>query len=220
MTQSEMMAESSGARAQLIDISAYQPAIDWKHAASTGLVDGMYARATIGLTKDVMFERHILGASELQIPQGAYHFLMLKPSIAEQMRLFADRAVDLPLPPMLDIEQNGDLPVAAVLHQVRAAVSYCLEYLGVKPLLYTYPSFWQALGTEGQAEEFADLDLWIANYTTGKPIVPKPWKTWKLHQWAASDPHGPLGRIEGVTGYVDRSWFNGSREDFASWWHA
>jgi lysozyme len=178
----------------------------------------MYGRATIGLSKDVMFERHVFGAGEQQIPQGGYHFLMMKPSISEQMKLFADRVFDLPLPPMLDVEQNGDMNVDAVLHQVRSAIAHCIEYLGVKPILYTYPAFWRALGKDAEAPEFADLELWIANYTTGAPSVPAPWKSWRLHQWAASDPHGPLGLVDGVTGYVDRNYFNGTREDFAAWW--
>lgn len=59
--------------------------------------------------------------------------------------------------------------------------SYLIEYeslSGIKPMLYTYPSFAQSLAME---DDFTDYKLWIASYTK-EAHVPKPWTDWTVWQ--------------------------------------
>ena len=73
-------------------------------------------------------------------------------------------------------------------------IQWTLDYLqeyeslsGSKPVLYSYPSFIQALG---YPESFKDHDLWIASYTS-TPHVPKPWDQdgWLIWQNSGGTVH-------------------------------
>jgi lysozyme len=51
--------------------------------------------------------------------------------------------------------------------------------LGVRPILYTGPVFWQ----RNLSADFGAYPLWIAEYGVDAPRVPPGWERWHLWQW-------------------------------------
>ena len=79
-------------------------------------------------------------------------------------------------------------------------------------MVYTGPSYWKEFGQD--APYWLQYELWIANYKTSKPIVPAPWKTWRLWQFTAAGD----GRAYGVeSNGIDLNYFNGTKAEFEAW---
>src|ERR671933_485881 len=55
--------------------------------------------------------------------------------------------------------------------------------IGARPILYTYPSFWDALGG---TSSFRLHPLWIANYEVSEPHLPGAWRRYAIWQYTAS----------------------------------
>jgi lysozyme len=72
-------------------------------------------------------------------------------------------------------------------------LTYLQEYerlSGVRPIIYSYPSFLEALNLP---QSFADdYKLWIASYTA-TPVVPKPWNDWAFWQQSGGTEKLPNG---------------------------
>lgn len=87
---------------------------------------------------------------------------------------------------------------------------------GVKPVIYTYPFWWEnILLRGGDLAWAADYPLWIASYPKvvgwpkdgDKPVMPDPWKTWLFWQF---DGNGGLKLPNGVD--ADFCVFNGDED--------
>ena len=92
----------------------------------------------------------------------------------------------------VDLEDADGLPPARVAvwaAEVTAALTAALDRL---PVLYTYPAFAQA----GNCVDLGHLPLWIAdpNHPAGKPVVPRPWKSWAIQQYQTSQGSDPIDR--------------------------
>ncbi len=82
----------------------------------------------------------------------------------------------------LDLEVTDGLPagkVAAWAGEVQATLH---ARLGRPPLLYTFIDF----AKQGNCAGLGGYPLWIADPSSraGHPVVPAPWKTWAIHQYA------------------------------------
>jgi hypothetical protein len=66
--------------------------------------------------------------------------------------------------------------------------------IGVRPLVYTYPYFWEHLGG---TTAFRNYPLWIANYGVSEPMLPGGWRRYWIWQYSAS------GAVEGIPGRTD-----------------
>lgn len=85
------------------------------------------------------------------------------------------------------------------------------ERLGVKPLVYTYPSYVteRGLGTT----ELAAYPLWQATYYIPYRDTPSPrplgqWEKWTIWQWSGGTP------VAGIVFPTDENVFDGTREEF------
>ena len=151
------------------------------------------------------------------LPRGGYHFLRWDLSGLTQARIFCSLLKDDPgeLPPVADFEapaRNGRYPSNALLLQFLEEVE---KILGVRPMIYTSPGFWNSHGKNKRTKRIDDFwsvyPLWIAHYTKKKPTVPKPWKDWTFWQ------HGvyPDGIEYGAESKgLDHNWFNGEEFEF------
>lgn len=98
------------------------------------------------------------------------------------------------LPPVLDVEET-ELGPAATCRYVGSFLRLVRKNLGVKPIVYTFPSF--------AAENFSGCSwlgkyrLWIAHLGVSKPTVPTPWSSHLLWQYSWT------GKVAGVAGDVD-----------------
>jgi lysozyme len=186
-----------------IDVSHYQGRINWdsvqsaKHSFPLHFV---FVRATAGKNgKDSAFKTNWREAKERGFIRGAYHYYRPDENSIEQADYFI-KTVKLSkgdLPPVLDIEQ---IPAGQSMDRLKTGLKRWLdkveEHYGVRPILYSGESFY----TDFLKEEFADYDMWIANYSFFEDEIRPEWQFWQFTDKAV---------INGIEGDVDVNIFNG-----------
>ena len=82
----------------------------------------------------------------------------------------------------LDLETTDGLSADKVAAWGADVLSQLHTRLGRTPLVYTYIDF----AKQGNCAGLGDYPLWIADPSNaaGHPVVPAPWKTWAIHQYA------------------------------------
>jgi len=193
-----------------IDVSDYQPNVNWQAVARGGILFG-FVKSTEGATLvSKTFARNWAGMKAAGIQRGAYHFFRPASSVQGQIDLFL-KTVKLEagdLPAVLDLETTGGLSAAQLCDRAAIWLEAVEKATLMRPIIYTYPGFWDNLGTE----RFADYPLWIAHYTSAdEPWVPGGWKSWTF--WQYSD----TGSVSGVSGNVDTNIFESVREGAQSY---
>jgi len=187
-----------------IDISGYQPVVDWEKVIASGIAFA-FIKATEGTTLiDRSFARHWRDAKVANVLRGAYHFFRPKVDAAAQARLFLAQLDDPgELPPVLDVEVINGVPLAQIATGVNTWVDTVAPMLG-RPLIYTSPSFWNAL--PASAELASKADLWVANWEARAPAAVKGWLEWTFWQFTNK------ATISGIPGAaeMDEDRFNGS----------
>lgn len=81
--------------------------------------------------------------------------------------------------------------------------------------VYTGPGYWNSVKPKSDADnnKFGKFPLWIANYKTDSPIIPKPWDNYLFWQFTAEG----LGSDYGVeSNNIDLNIFNGEDIKFKS----
>lgn len=208
MTQSKPVATSGGAKLTAsaftlgVDVSSYQPTIDWPTTRAGGWPFA-FIKATEALAVDPDFATHFPAAKAAGILRGAYHFFHPEVDATAQANFFLAQLATDPgeLPPMLDVEQLNKVPAA----QAAAAVAVWVNVVTTnfaRPVIYTSPGFWNALpaiaGIGGMA------DLWVAQWTSASPEKVDGWDGWTF--WQYSD----TGSVPGIPVAVDVDRFDGS----------
>jgi GH25 family lysozyme M1 (1,4-beta-N-acetylmuramidase) len=204
-----------------IDVSYAQGDIDWNRVATQGTTDGevigfAYIRAT---HDDGAVDTHFTknwANSAGKLPRGAYHYFRahqtpdeVRPALDTFMNTLQSAGGPGELPPMVDVES---LPAGVTVSQAEQCLQFFLSLLeqafGVRPLIYTYPSFWQHQMAKSQA--FSGLyKLWIANYgpktanggfapRRTAPILPGGWSEFTIWQNAVKSG------VAGISTLVDR----------------
>ncbi|WP_445240864.1 GH25 family lysozyme [Microcoleus vaginatus] len=188
-----------------IDVSDYQPNVNWQAVARDGITFS-FVKSTEGATFVAQsFARNWAAMKAAGIQRGAYHFFRPASSIQGQIDLFLKTVKLEPgdLPPVLDVETTGGLSTTQLCDRAAIWLEAVEKATLMRPIIYTYPGFWDNLGTK----RFADYPLWIAHYTTAEePWVPGGWKTWTFWQYSDS------GSVSGVSGNVDTNIFESVRE--------
>ncbi|MEV0200605.1 GH25 family lysozyme [Nonomuraea sp. NPDC050691] len=184
-----------------IDVSNWQGRVDWAHHAEEGVAFA-FAKATEGGGfSDRYFSRNWQGMRENWVVCGAYHFARPKGDAAEHARHFLGalrRAGGLRRGDLiaLDLETSDGLRPEQVARHARRWCRYVELHAGVRPFVYTYPSF----AHSGHCAGLEGYPLWIASpsQARGDPQVPSPWAEWTIHQYSSRP--------------VDRNVFDGSRQ--------
>jgi lysozyme len=192
-----------------IDVSRYQQSISWKLVKEMKVknirLGFVFIKATEGSNLvDPYFKRNWNKAKEAGITRGAYHFFNPRKDGRTQAKSFIN-AVKIEsgdLPPVLDIEKGWNVPKAKIQQEVKAWLDAVEAAYGVKPILYTYVTFYEKY-LKGK---FDDYPLWIAHYyQPGNPRIGRTWHFWQ---------HSEEGRVNGITSKVDFNVFNGDSADF------
>jgi lysozyme len=198
-----------------MDVSHWQETIDWAAVGGSD-VKFSFTKATDGREfVDPRYAENKAGAASAGVAFTAYHFARparqtVDDDAVVQANHFVDNAQLGPgnVIPVLDLENTGCLDVSALQSWTRRWLETATARLGgVKPLIYTNPSFWRT--RMGDTTEFATAGypLWIANWRVSSPAVPAAnWAGagWTFWQWT------DCGAVPGVTGCVDRDVFNGT----------
>lgn len=187
-----------------IDVSHWQGTIDWAKVKAAGKTFAI-AKATEGIGfEDDAYDRNKAGAMAQGIKFGAYHFA--RPGSNNPVTE-ADWFVDTAgyergmLIPTLDLELTGGLGTTALTNWVMAWLGRVDERLGVKPMIYTSPSFWRSY--MGDSRWFADNGytvVWVAHWGVTSPSVPgSSWggRSWTFWQYTSD------GTVPGIAGRVD-----------------
>ena len=196
-----------------IDVSHHQGAIDWPSVEAAGTRFAI-VQATDGETcLDPMYATNHASARAVGTLVTAYHFAEPSSSPDEailQADWFVNNAALLPgdLVPALDLERTGGLSAGALQAWVGAWLGEVYAKLGVRPMIYSSPSFWA--NSMGDTTMFADLGysvLWIAHWGTSRPTVPA--SNWGGHGWTFWQ-YSSTGSTAGISGRVDLDRYNGS----------
>ncbi len=192
-----------------IDVSEFQGEINWQAVADSGITFCIL-KGTEGVeSRDPFFDRNWQAARSVGLIRSAYHFFIAsKDPIAQAqnfLRLTQKGWTDTDLPPVLDLEKDYFLNPSSVIARAQIWLDTVEKALGRKPIVYTFPNFWE--NTLGNPPAFSNYPLWIAHYDTDNPIVPGAWKRWTLHQYSEE------GAVSGIEGMVDRNHFNGDTDD-------
>ena len=189
---------------KVIDVSAYQPNIDYAKVKAAG-IDGVILRcgytgwgSSHSLNTDKCFERHYAGFKAAGIPVGAYYYstadtVEFAKKEAEYM-LSLLRGKQFELPVYYDIENNERQAVLSMALLTEIADAFCsaMEDAGYFVGVYANTSwFMSKLDHAELAEKYT---IWLADYRGDNAN-----KTLKRDIWQ----HTSTGRVNGIEGNVD-----------------
>jgi lysozyme len=201
---------AEGPTVEGIDVSYYQPRVDWTAAKKAGVAFA-FLRVSDGASfLDPELATSWPAAGKAGIVRGPYQFFRPgEDAIAQADLLIATLRAQGglqrgDLPPVLDIEVTDDLPAATIRAGMRRWLDRVEGAFNRRPLIYASPGFWDGLGAEAT---FARYPLWVAHWDTACPGVPGAWTEWTF--WQTTDH----AEIPGVPGSVDRDRFNGTLAD-------
>jgi len=146
--------------------------------------------------------------------RGAYHYAL--PSGATTVAITADATAEASffvsttgrlnakgdLPPVLDLEVAGTLNPAQLSLWTHTWLDRAKRLTGRTPIVYTYGYFWTK--KMGNSSAFAAYPLWLAGYSTTKPVIVGGWKTYAFWQYANK------AKLAGASRALDMSVFNGT----------
>lgn len=163
-----------------IDVSHHSGDIEWSRVLEQD-VAFVYLKATEGVDDaDPRFADHLSQLRSLGVPRGAYHFYVTEDDPEKQARFFLSRYVPKTgdLAPVVDIELLGHGTTGDLGPRLRRFLEIVEEEVGVPPVIYTGPNFWNAHFDDS----FGRHPLWVAEYGVTEPKLPKGWTRWTLWQ--------------------------------------
>ncbi|WP_147332898.1 glycoside hydrolase family 25 protein [Archangium gephyra] len=211
-TQGASSAKAATSWVQGIDISHYQPKVDWESVKTSASFVFVKATDSTGVV-DPRFSSHWSGAKKAGLPRGAYHFFHPKYDVDKQVANFTQHLKSDPgeLHPVVDVEEfkheYQSFTCDQLVEKLQRFSQGVEKELGRKPMIYTNHQTWQLSFCDHPY--FLDHPLWLAQYTNHakEPKLPPGWKGWLFWQYSES------GKVPGIPGAVDQSYFNGSVED-------
>lgn len=199
-----------------IDVSRYQGSINWTAVRTAG-VEFAFIKATEGVSyRDPNFGANYVGAYNAGVVRGAYHFALPdRSSGATQANHLAGNggawsADSRTLPAALDIEGNPygascyGLSQSAMRTWINDFLATYRARTGRYAVIYTTTSWWNSC-TGSWTGPWANHPLWVARWAAGVGALPAGAPVWTVWQYTAT------GRVAGISGDVDRNYFNGDR---------
>ncbi|MDP2341618.1 MAG: GH25 family lysozyme [Deltaproteobacteria bacterium] len=195
---------ADGATVKGIDVSYYQGTIDWNRVANDG-VKYAFIRVSDGAGyRDSKFDANWRGAKAQGVLRGAYQYFRSDEDAIRQADLLIEKVGGRlgpgDLPPVIDVESTDGQSRATIVRKVKQWLDRVEDKLGVRPIVYTGPYFWQ----DNVAADVDSHPLWVAHYGTSCPLVPPTWNRWTFHQYSST------GGVSGIGGNVDMNRFNGT----------
>ncbi|EIN08590.1 glycoside hydrolase family 25 protein [Punctularia strigosozonata HHB-11173 SS5] len=180
-----------------IDVSAYQPSVDWATVKANG-VSFAYIKATEGTTyTNAYFSSQYTGATNAALIRGAYHFAHPDSSSgATQATYFLAHgggwsSDGITLPGALDIEYNPSgaecygLSASAMVSWIKDFSNTYHSKTGVYPVIYTTTDWWTTC--TGNSAAFGSTNpLWLAHFASSIGTTPAGWSYATFWQYADS----------------------------------
>jgi lysozyme len=204
---------AGGSTVEGVDVSEYQGSINWGSVHGAG-IDFAIARVSDGTGhSDPTFSANWSGIKGAGMVRGVYQFFRGSESGSAQADLLVNAIGSLgagDLPPVADVEVSDGVSGDTLVASLAAWVAEIKAKLGVTPMIYTAPGFWNGLPNTGQ---FGSEVLWVANWQVSCPDTPTPWTAWKFWQY---DDGTTTPNVPGISGGVDKDRFNGSLSELQS----
>ena len=195
-----------------IDISKYQPDIEWNSlmvmtdglghttksitkAKNISKVSYVFIKATEGTSlKDKHFDTHWSNARKHGVKRGAYHFFRSSKDAKQQAMHFINTVGPLSkddLPPVLDIETIHKGCSRKTLNEKALIWLKTVEnHYGRKPIVYSSASFIERNLCKEIKENYT---IWVAHYGVSRPRCNR-WHIWQFADNAT---------VHGIDGEVD-----------------
>ncbi len=185
-----------------IDVSNNNGPVNWKAVRRDGASFAV-VKATEGQDYiDPTFNRKQLQAiTKAGLVPGVYHYLRPRADRkGSREAAWFTQAIGQAgygkgfLPPVLDVEETT-LGPAETCRYVGSFLRLVRKNLGVKAIVYTFPSF--AATNFASCSWIGKYPLWIAHIGVSAPTIPAPWGKHLIWQYTWS------GKVAGVAGDVD-----------------
>jgi lysozyme len=200
------------ANAQGIDCSHYQGNIDWMKVHDSGKSFAIIKSTEGAYMVDDYLSINLTGAKAAGLAVGVYHFCRASnPGDALIEANFFCKVLDglgginsLDIPPILDIETIEGTSKEQISLISLTWLSAVESRYGIKPLIYTYPSFADAyLDTS-----LNNYPLWFADYSGATtPQDHAGFGEWTFLQYT------DRGIVPGISGPVDCSEYKGGSDE-------
>ena len=180
-----------------IDLSSHSGTVDWASVARAGY-SFAFVKATEGMDlADPSFKTHWSRIKDAGLVRGAYHFYVTEDDPDKQAQFFIDTVTLEPgdLAPVVDIELIGHATQPGLTERLRRMLDRLEQHYGIKPLIYTSPTFWNS----HLDDTFGEYPLWIAEYQVDEPRIPVGWSRWSLWQFQGD------AAVDGVESSADLS---------------
>lgn len=200
----------------VIDISHHNTVTSFQEIKDNGIL-GVIHKATQGRTLvDAKYHNRRQRALSVGLLWGAYHF-GTKGNVEDQVDHFLETVnptkTDLLV---LDFEPNGESGTMTRAEAERF-VTLVNQKVGRFPGLYSGQAFIREKVGNNTTTVLKNCFLWIARYSSQKPIVPPAWETFTMWQYTdgafGPQPH----QVPGV-GRCDRDQFNGDEAGLRRLW--
>jgi lysozyme len=203
---------SSECRSQVagIDISHWDGTINWSEVNGESIYF-VYMKATEGTDFiDPSFEANWNGIRSTSLRRGAYLFYdpgLSAPDQTVQAQNFIHTVKDLQdgdLPPMLDVEDDPEIPVAVFQSRLLLVARQIRNHYNVSPIIYTTTGLYKKYLKPN--DSFQSYELWIADYCYKRPELSdkKNMRIWQFTDKA---------RIKGISSPVDMDIFYTTPDD-------
>lgn len=186
-----------------IDVSHYQGNINWKAVKEYG-IDFAFIKCLQGKSRvDECFHTNMRNAIENDIPVGVYVYSKAKTiddAVAEAKRVIKECSqYKLTYPVVFDFESKHFEDMSLAMRG-KIIDGFCQTILSdgkYIPMLYS-SRYW--LMHMIPAEVVKKYDIWLAEYTTGKPKYTGDYKIW---QYGVGKVTGIIGDVDMNIGYYD-----------------
>lgn len=209
-----------------VDVSAHQGQIQWE-VLSRQDITFAFIKATEGSSwVDKHFAYNFQQALDEGLYVGAYHFFSFDSSGERQAAHFITNVPLIKmgkiLPPVVDLEFYGNKasnpPQAELFHnELKTYLSIIESHYGVKPIIYTTPSFYDKY----LRGHYVEYPLWIRSVF----FAPHSFFARCFNVYFSKDKwlfwqYNPKGILKGYTGgekYIDLNVFNGDENALQIW---
>lgn len=188
-----------------IDVSDFQPGIDWGAVKASGQVQFVYSKASEGdgFVGDTFVPNHDACKAH-GIPFGPYHFFRpyVDPIAQANHFLAAINGYNGQLLPMVDVEVTDGASYEGIIASLAKFNQTVEAKIGKRIIIYTDYGFWN--GSMNGTDAFSGHFLWIAEFNQDdQPTLPNGWNDYVIWQ------HADNGSIPGIEGDVDLDRLNG-----------
>jgi len=187
-----------------IDVSKYQPSINWSSVKASGInyviIRCGYRGSSTGvLVEDPYFKSHIKGAKSAGLKVGIYFFTtaISEAEAVEEASMVAylcsGYGIDYPV--FIDCESSGRAGYNSMSASQRTAIikAFCntVRSAGYTPGVYANKTW---LTEKMNAGELSGYKIWLAQYNSAGPTYSGRYDLWQ---------YTSKGSVNGISGYVD-----------------